>query len=179
VEADFARRMFTYNYRLFDRYNRPVASFAVLGDDRPGWRPNRFHYSLSGCKAGIKYPTRKLLRYGRCEAELETHANPFATVVLAHLKTLQTRRNKLAIRPTRRRAYRQDRLSRGDVVAGPKPVGRLDPESRRELFGRGIAREPSTHDDTSWLIRTPIGISPSRLNRNCGPTALETERPNT
>ena len=28
-EADFARRMFTYNYRLFDRYARPVVSLAV------------------------------------------------------------------------------------------------------------------------------------------------------
>lgn len=38
-EAEFARRMYVYNYRLFDRYNRRVASFAILGDNRRGWRP--------------------------------------------------------------------------------------------------------------------------------------------
>ncbi|MGH7136182.1 MAG: hypothetical protein ACREHD_10610, partial [Pirellulales bacterium] len=32
-DTDFARRMYVYNYRLFDRYNRKVASFAILGDD--------------------------------------------------------------------------------------------------------------------------------------------------
>src|SRR5438445_9033415 len=49
-EAEFPRRMYVYNYRLFDRYNRPVASFAVLGDERPSWRPERFGYSLWGCE---------------------------------------------------------------------------------------------------------------------------------
>jgi hypothetical protein len=29
-EREFAERMFVYNYRLFDRYNRKVASFAIL-----------------------------------------------------------------------------------------------------------------------------------------------------
>lgn len=33
--------MFVYNYRIFDRYDRPVASLAVLADDDPGWRPPR------------------------------------------------------------------------------------------------------------------------------------------
>ena len=31
VDHDFARRMFVYNYRIFDTYDRPVASLAVLG----------------------------------------------------------------------------------------------------------------------------------------------------
>src|SRR5688572_30552069 len=36
-ESGFTRRMFVYNYRIFDKYNRDVVSLAVLGDDRPGW----------------------------------------------------------------------------------------------------------------------------------------------
>jgi len=28
----FAKRMFVYNYRVFDKYNKPVASFAILAD---------------------------------------------------------------------------------------------------------------------------------------------------
>jgi hypothetical protein len=34
-EADFAKRIYVYNYRLFDRYDRPVVSLAVLGDASP------------------------------------------------------------------------------------------------------------------------------------------------
>ena len=88
-EVDFAKRMYVYNYRLFDRYNQKVASFAILGDDRPEWRPERFGYELWGTKVGIRFPTVKLLDYGRDEAALESNANPIAVVVLAHLKTLQ------------------------------------------------------------------------------------------
>jgi hypothetical protein len=92
-EADFARRMYVYNYRLFDRYNRSVASLAVLGDDRPGWRPDRFGNSLWGCEVAFRFPAVKLLDFVRAEAALETSPNPFATVVLAHLKTLETRQD--------------------------------------------------------------------------------------
>jgi len=89
-ERDFAERMFVYNYRLFDRYNRKVASFAILGDNRPAWRPDQFGYELWGTKVGIEFATAKLLDYAVDEAALEAHSNPFAVVVLAHLKTLET-----------------------------------------------------------------------------------------
>ena len=36
----FPVRMFIYYYRLRDRYNRQVASLAVLGDGQNGWRPD-------------------------------------------------------------------------------------------------------------------------------------------
>jgi hypothetical protein len=88
-ETEFARRMFIYNYRLFDHYNRKVASFAILGDNRPAWRPDRFGYELWGTKVGIEFAAAKLLDYAVGEEALEANANPFAVVVLAHLKTLE------------------------------------------------------------------------------------------
>ncbi len=39
LELDFAQQMYIYNHRLFDRYNREVISFTVLGDDELNWRP--------------------------------------------------------------------------------------------------------------------------------------------
>ena len=89
AETEFAQRMYVYNYRLFDRYNRRVASFAILGDDRPAWRPCRFGYELWGTKAGIEFAIAKLLDYAADESTLESNRNPFAAVVLAHLKTLE------------------------------------------------------------------------------------------
>jgi hypothetical protein len=73
-------------YRLFDRYNRRVASFAILGDDRPAWRPDRFGYELWGTKVGIEFATAKLLNYAGDDAALESDSNLFAPVVLAHLR---------------------------------------------------------------------------------------------
>ena len=32
-DPDFPLRMYVYNYRIFDRYNKPVASLAVLADE--------------------------------------------------------------------------------------------------------------------------------------------------
>lgn len=81
-ETQFAERMFVYNYRLFDRYNRRVASFAILGDNRSGWRPDRFGYELWGTKVGIQFSTAKLLDYAADEGALESNPNPFAVVVI-------------------------------------------------------------------------------------------------
>src|SRR5205823_6250167 len=43
-EEDFPLRMFRYNTRAFDRYNRTVVSLAALTDDRAAWRPESFEY---------------------------------------------------------------------------------------------------------------------------------------
>jgi hypothetical protein len=32
-QAEFAEHMFVYNYRIYDRYRRPVASMAILADE--------------------------------------------------------------------------------------------------------------------------------------------------
>jgi hypothetical protein len=90
-EAEFPRRMFTYNTRIFDLYNRTVVSLAVLGDDRANWRPNEFGYGRWCCEVGIRFPVVKLLHYAADVPGLEANPNPFAAVVLAHLKTRETR----------------------------------------------------------------------------------------
>jgi hypothetical protein len=82
--------MYVYNYRVFDRYNRPVASLAVLADDDADWRPTDFSSDLFGCAAGIRFPAVKLLDFVAHEAMLEASSNPFAQVVLAHLKARET-----------------------------------------------------------------------------------------
>jgi len=55
------------------------------------WRPNQFRSSLWGCAAGLEFPVVKLPDYAVQDEVLERNVNPFATVVQAHLKTLQTR----------------------------------------------------------------------------------------
>ena len=74
--------------------NREVASFAVLGDDNPDWRPNSFGYRRWGVEVGFRFPMVKLLDFAARRSELEESSNPFATVVLAHLDTQQTRQDQ-------------------------------------------------------------------------------------
>jgi hypothetical protein len=93
-ETGFSKRMYIYNYRLFDKYNREVVSLAILADDNPRWRPDGYSHARWGFLAGIRFPAVKLLDYAGEVEWLENHSNPFATVVLAHLKTRETSGNQ-------------------------------------------------------------------------------------
>jgi len=96
-DSNFAKRMFTYYYRLLDRYQKQIASMAILGDERPNWRPKKYKSKLWGCKMTFKFDTVKLLRYKNKWAELEASNNPFAILVMAHLYTQETQKD-----PTKR-----------------------------------------------------------------------------
>ena len=87
---DFEKRVYVYNYRIFDRFDRRVASLAILADDDPSWRPHRFHYELWGTNVELRFPSVKILDYNDRWDWLEKSTNPFATVVMAHLKTMET-----------------------------------------------------------------------------------------
>jgi hypothetical protein len=95
AQAIFPWRMFVYHYRLIDKYNKEVASFAVLGDDDPRWRPQEFSYQRWGVEITFRFPVVKLLDYAAKRQELEASPNPFATVVLAHLDTQETSQDQV------------------------------------------------------------------------------------
>jgi hypothetical protein len=84
-ESDFPRRIYVYNHRIFDRYDREVISLAILIDDDPAWRPSRYEYGRWGFRTSTEFPVVKLLDYAPQYRELEAESNPFAVVVLAHL----------------------------------------------------------------------------------------------
>ncbi len=121
-EGDFPRRMHVYNHRIFDRYDREVISLAILADDDPDWRPNQFGYSRWGFRTGTEFPIVKLLDYAPRWQVLEADPNPFAMVVLAHLKTLETRRSTAD-----RHAWKL-RLVKGLYERG------MNPEDVRQVF---------------------------------------------
>jgi hypothetical protein len=100
-DPEFPRRMFVYHYRIFDRYNKPVASLAVLADDDALWRPDLFREIVFGCESTLRFPIAKLRDFANKVEELEASSNPFAKVVLAHLKAMQTKDN-----PADRRAWK-------------------------------------------------------------------------
>jgi hypothetical protein len=122
-EKMFGERMFTYSYRIFDMYHKPVISIAVLCDDDPGWKPDHFGYNMWGCEMGLRFLVVKVLDYRGQEERLEADRNPFAAIVLAQLKAMETRQS-----PEDRRVWKL-RLFKG-------------------LFDRGLKRE-----DIQQLLR--------------------------
>ncbi len=92
-QAEFAKRMFVYNYRIYDRYDKPVASFAVLADEHINWRPDNFSYSVLGSETAIHFPIAKLADYHNKVDELLKMDNSFAVVTATHILTQQTRKN--------------------------------------------------------------------------------------
>ncbi|MCF8016850.1 MAG: hypothetical protein K9L65_14395, partial [Chromatiaceae bacterium] len=82
AETAFAERMYTYHYKIRDRYQVPVASLAVLADTDQGFRPQHYGTRLWDCRVDFRFPMVKLLDYAEPErwAELEASDNVFALV---------------------------------------------------------------------------------------------------
>ncbi|MFM6592912.1 MAG: hypothetical protein ACKPJH_09665 [Dolichospermum sp.] len=90
-DKEFSQRMFIYNYRAFDLYQKPVISLAILGDETKSWRPSSYKYGLGNSQLIFNFSIVKLLGYQW--EELEQSNNIFAIVVMAHLKTKATNSN--------------------------------------------------------------------------------------
>jgi len=88
-DTEFSKRMFIYFYRIFDKFNRDILNIAVFSDPNREFKPDRFDYEFFGCELSFKYRTYKILEQD--EKELMESDNPFALVVLAAKKSLESR----------------------------------------------------------------------------------------
>jgi hypothetical protein len=89
-EEGFPRRMFVYSIRVFEVCGYHPISLAILCDGDPDWRPTSYGYAEAGTRISFEFDAVKLLDYGEQWAMLEASRNPFAKVVMAHLKTQET-----------------------------------------------------------------------------------------
>ncbi|KAA0223116.1 hypothetical protein EDS67_26145 [candidate division KSB1 bacterium] len=92
-QTEFPERMFVYNYRIFDKFQQEVVSLALLTDENPKFRPDQYHRLRWGFELLCRYPLVKVIDYRERWVELETSSQPFAMVVMAFLKTLDTAGN--------------------------------------------------------------------------------------
>ena len=97
-EKEFAERMFVYAIRIFDYFRQPAVSVAILCDANPKWRPKQYSFSLPQTSMNFEFGTVKLIDYADRWDELQASPNPFAWVVMAQLKMLETKQDK----PTRK-----------------------------------------------------------------------------
>ncbi|WP_229239279.1 hypothetical protein [Emticicia agri] len=89
-DVNFPERMFTYYYRIFDKYNKPITAFAIFTDDSFRLYPDKFEQSFLGTSIRYEYNTYKITE--QSEEDLFSSNNPFAMVVLAVKAALKSKR---------------------------------------------------------------------------------------
>lgn len=92
-ESGFAERMFVYSLRIFDLFRKIPVSLAILCDESKDWRPHSYGVDYPDTQLRFEFGMVKLLDWHERMAELESSHNPFATVVMTHLKVLETKRS--------------------------------------------------------------------------------------
>lgn len=91
--AQFPRRMFTYFYRILDRYQQDVTAIVVhIGEFVPK-SYGRFEYNFAGTKAVYEY--NYYITASAKEEDLLQVSNPFALIILAMQYTHKTKENGL------------------------------------------------------------------------------------
>ena len=80
TDKQFERRMLTYYYRILDKYDRDIASLAILTDKSKTFRPTKYEREFLDTSLHFKFKTYKVLDADK--DELEASNNPFATVML-------------------------------------------------------------------------------------------------
>jgi predicted transposase/invertase (TIGR01784 family) len=85
-DKHFAKRMFQYFYRIYDRYEVPVTALAVFTGNNIKERSAYFHHDFLGTKIRFDYNSYHILDHS--EQQLLDMNNPFALVILAAQKTL-------------------------------------------------------------------------------------------
>ncbi len=89
-ETDFAARMFSYFYRIYDKYGPNLTALAIYtGSERQP--PDTFRYELFGTEVIYRFNAFSVRQ--AVEKDLLASDNPFSLVILAAKHVLQTRKN--------------------------------------------------------------------------------------
>ncbi len=86
-DKKFSERMFTYNYRILDRYKKRISALAIFTDSKKNYKPSFYHSECFGTTIDYHFSTYKVLEQN--DKELEKSENPFAIVILATLAAIK------------------------------------------------------------------------------------------
>lgn len=90
-DKEFAKRMFKYYARIFDRFDRPLTAIAIFTGKDGKKLPGMYIRKYEGAELIYKYNTLCLLDYE--DRSLAANRNPFALVMLAAKKALLSGKN--------------------------------------------------------------------------------------
>lgn len=89
-DAGFGKRMFTYFYRILDRYNVPVTAIAIFTNSSKTFMPNQYVYNFAGTQNSYYFNIYKVLQQD--EKLLEQSNNPFAVAISTVLLAIKNKK---------------------------------------------------------------------------------------
>lgn len=90
-DPNFEERMFTYYYRIKDKYQHDITAWAIFTDNIAKYHPTEFKSEFLGTSLSYKFNTYKILNQD--EEILIKNDNPFAIIILTAL--LELKKGKL------------------------------------------------------------------------------------
>jgi len=100
-DPNLPKRLFTYHYRIFDKYGVHPLTLAILGDTSRKWRPTSYHYQSFGCSITFHFRICKTIDFkGKLDDPRYRHQQTLY-IIAAHLGTQHHRHN-----PQRLKDYR-------------------------------------------------------------------------
>ena len=78
-DKTFAKRMYTYHSRIFDKHDKPITSLAILTDTYKSFKPNVYEYEFMGNSLRYQFNVYKVLEANA--EELKQSNNPFAVII--------------------------------------------------------------------------------------------------
>jgi predicted transposase/invertase (TIGR01784 family) len=79
-QKDFASRMYTYFYRILDKYQKPIVAYAIFTEANTKVRPDHFAIDFMGTSLRYTFNTYKIA--SQSDEALQASDNPFGLVVL-------------------------------------------------------------------------------------------------
>jgi predicted transposase YdaD len=86
-DKTFGERMYTYYYRILDRYQKKIMSLAIFTDKEKNYKPSIYRSSYGGTTLTYKFRTYKVMEQSK--EILSVSSNPFSLVVLATLEAIE------------------------------------------------------------------------------------------
>ena len=78
-DKNFTQRMYTYHYRILDKYHKPITALAILTDKNKSFKPSVYEYKFMGTSVRYEFNVYKVLEAD--SEQLQLSSNPFAVVV--------------------------------------------------------------------------------------------------
>lgn len=89
-DSNFSQRMFSYFYRILDRYGIPVTALAIFTDGSASFHPDQYSYQFAGSTMVYHFNVYKVLQQD--EYLLAESNNPFAIAILTVLLSLKKKK---------------------------------------------------------------------------------------
>jgi len=174
-DKEFAKRMFTYFYRIYDKYDKPIVAIAIFTDHIKSFKPSSFSYQAYKTEIKYKYRIYKVLE--QTEATLlRKKRNPFALAILAQFYLLQTENTafdeilkykRLLIRVMFSAGYEKNKIASllifiDNLLSLPKDL-ELEFKQELSLYTNNIQTMPLTWENSN-LVQAIIWEESQKAN---------------